>query len=78
MMWGVIFALFTGYVIGLQVGKGKGEAYRAYLIARIDHADRLVKHLESFVFVAKTDGRKSSAVDYADQEIQDYRRKYID
>ena len=78
MMWGITFALFVGYVIGLQVGKGRGEAYRAYLLARIDHADRLVRSLESFIFVAKTDGRASHAVAFADQEVQEYKSKYID
>lgn len=70
MLWGFAFAGFFGYVVGHQVGQARNRE-------RLAHAEQLVQTLKAFVSVAKTDGRRSAAVDFADQELTAYEKKWI-
>lgn len=43
---------------------------------QLEDAERLIMALETFIFVAKTDGTKSGAVDFVDRQVMEYREKY--
>jgi len=43
---------------------------------QLEQADYLIKMLESFIFVARTDGKKSGAIDFAEAEVKRYRALY--
>ena len=45
---------------------------------KLDYLKRLANSLETFVFVAETDGSKSKAVAFVRGEIEEYKRLYGD
>lgn len=77
MLWPVTFAAFFGFVLGYQVGKGKGADYRRYIQARLDDAENLLQLIEGYVASAKARGNQSEMLQYADEKIETYKRRWI-
>lgn len=63
-----LIALITGFCFGRISVPDLRE--------QLAHAEQLVNSLKAFVTVAKTDRTRSAAVDFVDQEIKEYERKY--
>ncbi len=43
---------------------------------QFEEMENLIGTLDSFIFVAKTDGSRSRAVEFADNEMKAYKRKW--
>jgi hypothetical protein len=50
--------------------------YKLIKQEQFEEMNSLISSLESFVSVAKTDGRNSAAVDFVDVELREYENKW--